>query len=256
MTWRAFEQLFDDCEQDSRCSNAYPNLRDGFLDQVEALNEDPQMLAILDNDRWGEGTAVLMNGDDLVSYVIVAFYVTDVIQYLPSTIESGTRDSSNLTPFFWFPLLADWGPSEGVFLTIVCREIVPFTDEAELEAQARMYGPIGSAGAVMAMAPACSDWPVESVLREDRSPVVSAAPVLFLNGAYDPVTPPEWSVEIAESFPNASHLVFRGAGHAPSASDGCAVRTAVRFLQRSGDSEPFTEPYCRLYREPPDFLIP
>ena len=137
------------------------------------------------------------------------------------------------------------GLSEGVFLTIVCREIVPFTDEAEVEAQAGMYGLIGSAGAAMAMAPACSDWPVEPMLREDRSPVVSAAPVLFLNGAYDPVTPLEWSVEIAESFPNAAHLVFRGAGHVPSASDGCAVRTAVRFLQHSGDSEPFSEPYCR-----------
>ena len=256
MTWRAFEQLFDDCEQDSRCSNAYPNVRDNFLDQVESLNEDPQMLALIDIDRWGEGAAALVTGDDLVFYAYDAFYSTDVLRYLPAIIEAGTQDLNNLTAYYWFPLLADWGLSEGVFLTIVCREIVPFTDEAEVEAQAGMYGPIGDAGAAMAMAPACSDWPVEPMLREDRSPVVSAAPVLFLNGAYDPATPPEWSVEIAEDFSNSVHLVFRGAGHTPSATDACAVRTAVRFLQRSGDSEPFTEPYCRLYREPPDFLIP
>ena len=256
MTWRAFERLFDDCERDARCSGAWPNLRDDFLDLVEALNENPRTLDVLyHDDRWGKGATVLMTGDDLVFYAYDAFYVTEALPYLPTVIASGARDADNFSRFYWYPLLADWGLSEGVFLTVFCREIVPFTDEAEVRARAGMYGPIGAAGAAIVTTPACSDWPVEPLAADDRAPVVSDIPALFLNGSYDPATPPRWGAEVAEGFPNAAHLVFRGAGHSPSATEPCATETAIRFLLESGDGGPFAEPDCGLYREPPDFVV-
>ena len=255
MTWRAFEQLFDDCEQDPECATAYPNLRNGFLDQIRSLNEEPQSLAIIhDNGRWGEGSVVYMDGNDLVFYIYDAFYVAEALPYLPLVMNAAARNSDHLTWFYWYPLFADWGLSEGVFLTIWCREVVPFTDEAELREQAEEYGPIGVAALTIVTTPACADWPVEPMPRDDHSPVVSEVPVLFVNGAYDPVTPPEWSAEIMEGFSKAIHLVFRAAGHSPSAGEACAVATAVRFLQSAGDNRTYAAPDCPLYLEP-DFLI-
>lgn len=92
MTWRAFEQLFDDCEQDPECAAAYPDLRNEFLDQIRSLNEEPQTLAIVYGDgRWGEGSVVYMNGNDLVFYAYGAFYLTEALPYLPAVIHASAR---------------------------------------------------------------------------------------------------------------------------------------------------------------------
>jgi len=255
MTWRSFDRLFSDCEAQPACNASYPALRERVLAGLHRMNREPERLALADPQRWGEGKSVLMSGDDLVFYVYDAFYSSQSIPYLPSVLDAGFGGNPDaLTLFYWYPYLADWSLAEGAFLTVWCREFTPFTDPAVMAAQAERYGVIGKAGAAIETSPACADWPVVPLAADDPRFVTGDLPVLLINGAYDPVTPPDWAAEIAGHFPNGRHLVFAAEGHTPSGGSGCANEEAVAFLlEASGEASSRTAD-CALPQSPPEFV--
>jgi pimeloyl-ACP methyl ester carboxylesterase len=59
----------------------------------------------------------------------------------------------------------------------------------------------------------CSVWPVGVVPDGFHDPVVSDVPVLLLSGERDPVTPPRYADQAAETFDNSLHLVAEGQAH-------------------------------------------
>jgi hypothetical protein len=52
------------------------------------------------------------------------------------------------------------------------------------------------------------------VPRGFHEPAYSDLPVLLMSGERDPVTPPVYAAQTAESFPNSLNLVARGQAHA------------------------------------------
>jgi pimeloyl-ACP methyl ester carboxylesterase len=195
-----------------------------------------------------------MSGDDLVFYIYDAFYVTDALPHIPALLDAGLKGNlAAFMRFYWYPYMADWSLSEGVFLSVWCREISPFTDHAVLAANAATYGALGRAGAAIDTSPACADWPIAPLPEANREPVRSDIPVLFVNGAYDPVTPPEWSDDLMAGFPHGRHLVFAGEGHTPTGDGGCGTATAIGFLESAAGGAPFAMPACKAYTDPPDF---
>jgi pimeloyl-ACP methyl ester carboxylesterase len=94
-------------------------------------------------------------------------------------------------------------------LSVLCTEDAPrlaTLDTARLAAASPLGFPIAPE-----LLAACADWPRGAP--PDTTPVVSAAPVLILSGAFDPVTPPELADTAAIGLSHAERSVDPTAGH-------------------------------------------
>lgn len=63
-------------------------------------------------------------------------------------------------------------------------------------------------------------------------------PALLLQGRADPVTPPAWSARLAQRLPRAGRIVFKGAGHAVTFGNHCAMAVARAFLETPSEWRP------------------
>lgn len=78
--WRAFEQLFSDCSNDPICAEAYPDLRDVFIETVDLLNQEPIAF------EYEDGTTSDLDGYALVDELFGLMYDTAALPLLPGLI--------------------------------------------------------------------------------------------------------------------------------------------------------------------------
>jgi hypothetical protein len=115
--------LFDDCVRDTACNNAFPGLRELFLETVARLNDEP-----LDD----------FYGDDLVNAITEAINATDLILMLPLVIyevADGNLDIlGELAEGDGFARRQyqdddfDRSDSEGMYNPVICRDEYAFHD--------------------------------------------------------------------------------------------------------------------------------
>lgn len=72
-------------------------------------------------------------------------------------------------------------------------------------------------------------------------------------GEYDPVTPPQFAQEAAETLSNSSIAVLPRGGHSPSGSSPCLVNIATRFL--ANPAQP-PDRSCLAAEGPIPFFVP
>ena len=251
-THRVFARVFDDCARDPWCARAYGDVGEKFVELLESMNEDPQAIAVGSDDRWPDGSRVLLDGDLLIFHMYDALYFGEAIPYVPALVSKAVGgDLDELGWFYWYPFIADWSLDEGAFLSVTCREEQPRIRPDVLAEGGDLYGVYGSAGAMIATSDICDDWPVPPLAPDEWEPVKSDVPVL-LSGAYDPVTPPDWAADTANYLPNSRHFEFLGAGHVPSGADTCAARYVAAFFD-DPDPASLTPPDCPLFLNPADF---
>ena len=88
----------------------------------------------------------------------------------------------------------------------------------------------------------CALWGVRP--RPRATPVQSDVPTLLLAGAFDPITPPRWTAEVAGSMPAATVRVFAGTSHGVLfGGPPCADEIAAAFV---GDPSRQLESGCGL----------
>lgn len=113
----------------------------------------------------------------------------------------------------------------GAELSVLCAEdadlLAPRAEDAD--------SLLGNDAIVRAQA-ACRVWPRGSRPADFHSPFRSTRPVLVLDGALDPVTPPSYGSEIVASLPHARQLVVPGQGHGVMGA-GCMPRLLQRFVE-------------------------
>jgi pimeloyl-ACP methyl ester carboxylesterase len=64
----------------------------------------------------------------------------------------------------------------------------------------------------------------------EKEPVVSNLPALVLTGQYDPITPPPYNKQVADSLSNSYFFEIPGIGHGAMRGDDCALAIALQFL--------------------------
>jgi pimeloyl-ACP methyl ester carboxylesterase len=62
-------------------------------------------------------------------------------------------------------------------------------------------------------------------------------PTLVLAGEYDPITPPRWGEEVAETLSRGYFFTYPGIGHGATVEDYCPLDMALAFL-RDPDAGP------------------
>jgi pimeloyl-ACP methyl ester carboxylesterase len=121
---------------------------------------------------------------------------------------------------------------DGVYLAITCMEDVPFTDSTREagEAKATFLGEYR----MRQQRAACDVWGRSPVSREFHTPVRSDVPVLMVTGANDPVTPPRYAAEVANTMPNSLVVVLPFGGHSLAGLQGleCINRLQRETIER------------------------
>jgi hypothetical protein len=148
------------------------------------------------------------------------------------------------------PLYAD-----GMFLAVTCGESFALMDYAKEAAAARktQFGDYR----LRAQRAACAGWPV--VRRDPRHlqlPIATEAKVLFLSGAMDPVTPPDWAETVAGKMKLARHVLIPYGGHIHDGlanADACLDTLTNPFLEHADLARVDTS--CVASMTPPDYLV-
>lgn len=250
---RAFETFFAGCEADPDCAEAFPDLEARFYALVAALDEEPITVPVFYVfDRQNYDAA--LQGDDLIAVFFQSLYSSDVIQLLPQLIadmESGDYEllSTLLSNF----ILNNEYSSVGMYYAVQCAEEVVFAGEEQLDdvenPRLRDY----YEGSAAEEVEACALWDVPAAPALENEPASSDIPTLVLAGEYDPITPPEWGEQVAETLDNATFVQFPGLGHGVSVDHPCPLQIALDFL---GAPEAELDTGCVAQMAGPSFILP
>lgn len=228
---RAIQAIFERCQKEPACSQAFPNLADEFealLTQIDRLPVEVQ----LDHPLTGEPTTYTLDRDTFTNVIHLLSYTPETAVLLPLLIHS-TYAEQDFRRFAAQALSTftnlEQSISNGMRFSVVCAEDVPFYP-ANSDAQ----GYLGDF-VFTAFQDICAYWPVEPVSPDFHKAVQSDSPVLLLSGEADPVTPPSNAELAAETLSNSQHWIVPGMGHI-NIYRGCIPNLATDFIEK-GDFE-------------------
>jgi len=230
---RAIDLLFAECEQDSACHDAFPEIRQDWANVLAKLGRDPARVAYSQPEKPRQTTTVEIQRDIFAEKIRTWMYGRDKASRIPLIIHQAA--AGNFEPFLQqaiAPSIPDF-VADGTYLSVTCAEDVPFIDQAEA-ARLNANNPFGNYR-VFQQTRACGMWPRGEVPPGFDQPVLSNAPVLIVSGNLDPVTPPQRGEEVAKYLPNSRHVIIREAGHGLDglSDQGCVDRIIIDFLDKA-----------------------
>lgn len=231
---RAFDRLFASCAENEVCREAYPDLETVFFNTVAQLNATPVSSTITDT-LTGEVYPAVLTGDGLVGLVFQILYDSELRLMLPQLIYDAHRGEFAALDRFRGALLARApSTSRGMTFSVQCHEEVPFSSEAVLEEALTDYPEFAglyrqSVAGVLGFR-VCETWGAGVAPAEENAPVWSDMPTLILTGEFDPITPPRWGLQAAETLPLSYPFEVPRVGHGASFVDGCPREMMLAFL--------------------------
>ncbi len=224
---RSFRVLFDTCAADPECNAAMPNLEADFYALVEELNANPITFPVEDPDS-GELYEAVLNGDRLVGYYFQLLYATSILPYLPKTVYDlkvgNTSLMSLVSPF----LDLDRTFADAMYYSVICAEDADYTlDDYDLtDVPPALVAAFGEDTILTS----CASWNAELLPNTVDEPVVSDVPVMVMSGEFDPITPPSFAAQAAETLSNSYNFVYPGVGHGALFGGDCPLSMFVDFL--------------------------
>ena len=218
------DSVFALCGRDAGCGKAFPALNDDFARLMRRLAVRPDTFQ-----------GVPVTRDAFAARLRELLYVTPTRMQVPRVLASaatgdyGPLASAVLTP------AGESRVGMPIFLSVTCSEDIPLLLDLQRRAPlARLveHTFLGDSR-IRQQTGACDEWPVPPVPRAFYQRVRSGKPTLFISGALDPVTPPQWAESVRKGFPHSRHLVPVSAGHVPQSA--CVDSVMVSFLVRSVD---------------------
>ncbi|CAN5480338.1 alpha/beta fold hydrolase [soil metagenome] len=223
----ALNRLLDECALQSGCLERFGDLGADFAQTVVQLDRQPAEA----------GVGVMISGTDLVLAALAAMRGAVGPGTVPAALSSAIEgDPEEALAQLQQSAIAGAavptsGFSEGLRLSVDCREEVPFT-RADPEGQAEGLGPVGRsvAGDVADVLRACNMWDVGQAGDEVRQPVSGPVATLVLTGEFDPLSPPAWGAAAAAQLDDATVVQVGGAGHRVHDVDDCTIELVAAFL--------------------------
>lgn len=226
----AWDGLVAECAADAECHKAHPELATSLGRLLATFDAGPRKVRLLD-PQSGEPLELELSREGVAATFRMLTYSAEGGRIVPSLIARALVDDWG--PFFAATassLTGSEGISQGLFLSVMCREDAPFADDAALDRAAEGTF-LGSASA-RRLLKRCSVWPKGAPEPELREPLKSDVPVLLMSGQYDPVTPPRWAEEVLPGLTHGVHVIAPGVGHNAIAAV-CARKAFERFLDKA-----------------------
>jgi pimeloyl-ACP methyl ester carboxylesterase len=230
---RALDLHFARCARDPACAAAFPALPAAFRALLARLERAPVTVTI-PHPVTAEPTTVTLTRALFASVVRVLSYSSEAATLLPLLIHSANA-SGDVRPLAAVALQLDdlVTLSEGMHMSIICSEDLPFADLAA--ARARSAGTYLGTAVIDAYADVCRFWPRAPLPPGFHDPVTGDVPVLALSGEVDPVTPPANGAAACRSLGRCAHAVVPGEAHG-NVSRGCVPGLVADFLDRGSPS--------------------
>lgn len=245
---RAMELLFERCAADPTCNQQFPDLQADFEGLLERLAE-PQEIEVI-HPLTNEPVELTLERDLLTQFIFNLLYSPDFVALLPLMIHEA-QESGDFGPLIAQGLAFSNLQSldTGMLYAVTCSEDAPLIDLEEAAAlQAGTYFPL-QAEYFVAL---CESWPQADVEPALRQPLQSDIPTLLISGEADPITPPRYAEQVAETLSNSRHIVVPGFGHSVLIA-GCMPQVVDRFLGTAALANLDTS--CLENARPPAFFI-
>lgn len=207
---RSVETVFEDCASDETCNALYPHQAENLNALFKQLRKEPRQITII-NPVSGEPQEIRLTADTLGVAIRFLSYASETQALIPLLVHEAltTGDLSRLASQ---AILVMTGLNEmlahGMELSVLCSEDFPFIDQSADYSDTLMGNLF-----LEIIGLQCNVWPRGDVPDGFHQPVVSDLPVLLMSGERDPVTPPHYAVQTAETFSNSLNLVARGQAH-------------------------------------------
>ena len=218
----AFSKLLVDCINQAHCRNAFPNLEKHFDELMQRLKVSPEKVS-LTHARTGEPIEGHIDAKTLNGILRNVLYDRFLSTLIPLSIEEAYQ--GNYQPLASLALI--FAPEEpiidlGMMASVLCAEDMRVTHTANptYRFDNQIYDLLD---------PICKFWPHGEVPENYYEPVSSVIPTLLLSGTLDPVTPPKYGWEAAETLGNSQHIVVAGVGHGVTLQ-GCMPRKIAEFI--------------------------
>jgi pimeloyl-ACP methyl ester carboxylesterase len=234
---RALQVMFDDCAADPACSEAYPNLENRFRELVQELNNKPIELEVTFPGS-SENFTLDMTGYTLIRWMVEgAFYDPAYpafeTAYMPLLIDKLSQGNTDLLYPWAEQHVSRWGNDAfawGLYFAINCQDDAPSVSLEMVKALAAAYPELDGYIRHREELEICDVWGLDPAPPLTAEPVASDIPTLILAGAYDPITPPEWSRSASVNLRNSIFVEFPSAGHSVLTNNPCAKHIMGAFL--------------------------
>ena len=224
---RALDAMLEACRTDAACHAAFPDLSGRFNAVLERLRKTPARV-VFEHPRTAEPEEVVVDRLVMAGVVRLLLYSPVTTSLLPVLIDAAHR--GDYAPLVTQAYLASLGVEDltiGLNYAIVCTEDEPYGRDFDRAAQRATY--MGTTF-MEVLGRVCARWPRGPMDDDFHEPLASDAPVLFLTGERDPITPPRYVPIAAERLTNYAELVGPGQGHGMLAS-GCVPRVMAEFVK-------------------------
>jgi len=248
---RAMDLLLGECEKDSICHQAFPQIR---LDWQNVLAQLGSKLARIpySPDAKSATVTVEIQREIFAEKVREWMYGRNTTQRIPFIIHQAAQ--GDFAPFLHDATSSSFaeGIADGTYLSVTCAEDVPFIDQAEA-AKLNEGNPFGNYR-VFQQTRACSLRPHGKIPADYHEPVSSNISVLIFSGNLDPVTPPQRGEEVAKYLPNSRHVTVPEAGHGMDglSDQECVDRLIIDFMDKRSAKDLDTS--CVEHMSPPAFV--
>jgi pimeloyl-ACP methyl ester carboxylesterase len=227
---RAFKVFFQGCLKNRQCNAAYPNLDKVFYDLVAKLNAKPAAISVR-QPITGKKFSLRIDGHHLIEMLFSALYSRSVIVYLPKIIYDASNGSYSLLQLFLGgSLVKHEYVSIGMYYSVQCAEEVAFDSRDVLVGADKSYPSLMNTFDMGNYYTQCQIWDVKPAPPVENQPVKSSIYTLVLAGQYDPITPPGYGWQAAQTLNHSYYFEFPGVGHGVSVGDRCPYQVAIAFF--------------------------
>ncbi len=232
---RAFEELFTRCAADADCNRAYPNLKQVFYAQVDALNQSPARIPLTDRDpppgAEGKTYNAVINGDDYMDILFQFIYNTELVPALPQMLYDARAGRYTLIEAFYPVLLFDRTFASGMYYSVMCAEDVDFVLTDLALAGVDVHIARAQTRDTAAFIQLCQKWNVPQLGAAADEPVKANVPTLIFSGDLDPITPPPNGSAAAENITPSYVYEFPAYGHGAMTNGDCPLEIIAAFVE-------------------------
>jgi len=228
----AIRNVFRDCYAEAACKAAFPTLEADYQAAVAKIESAPVRLTVTD-PRNEKPTEVTLDADAFAESLRAMMYKPEAMRSIPLVLHKAARGDYKAFADFQLERNVDLNTAiaDGLWFSITCTEDVDRSDPQQAHAVGR--GTFLADHRNRTHFEGCKGWPRGTLPAGYSEEVKSDVPVLIVNGANDPATPPSAGKAAMSRLTNARQIVVPYGGHSSDGLIGeeCVKEIAAKFLQ-------------------------
>jgi pimeloyl-ACP methyl ester carboxylesterase len=224
----ALNAVFSDCENNSDCARAYPQLRQTYATVMADYRDNPRTWQLSDPTDASITRSAIVDNYVLQGWVFSWLYDDQIVQLIPLMIDQLANNQTDQVRLFASFIVFNDGIAEMMYMSTQCSEdvttqsidyvipngnLMPLMD-GEIENDSRYREAL------------CAMSQVTPLSAEFNEAFRTNVPTLIVSGRYDPITPAIFGDIVASTNPHATHIVISNGAHGAMLSNACAATIA------------------------------